>query len=208
MFYWYKQTLGQKPRVLSAFYKHDINGAFLGEFESDTRLRLDVGNGKNHLTISDLQISDSATYYCVGCYAYDFQFVDGATVSVKGSGFNIQALVHQLGSDNIQSTEQLSCRVQTETCDGEHRVHWFRNPQESPPGLIYAHGDRDGQCERKPEMQTNTCFYNLPMSNLSHGTYCAVASCGRILFGKEKESNTAGTSQNSGAIDAAVVITH
>uniref|UniRef100_A0A3B4VAV2 Uncharacterized LOC111226934 n=1 Tax=Seriola dumerili TaxID=41447 RepID=A0A3B4VAV2_SERDU len=190
MFYWYKQTLGQKPRVISTFYKHETNGYFLGEFEDDPRFALEVGNGKNHLTISDLNFSDSATYYCIGCYAYDFEFVDGATVSVQGSGFNIQALVHQSPSDTIQSTEQLSCTVHTGTCDGEHSVYWFRNSEESHPGLIYTHGDRNDQCERKPETQTQTCVYNLPMKslNLPHaGTYCAVASCGHVLFGNKKK---------------------
>ncbi|KAM6894187.1 uncharacterized protein PEZ65_021865 [Lycodopsis pacificus] len=54
-------------------------------------------------------------------------------------------------------------------------------------GLIYTDGGRNDQCERKPNTQTHTCVYNLPMKslNLSHaGTYyCAVASCGHILFG-------------------------
>ncbi|XP_036969112.1 uncharacterized protein LOC119027773 isoform X2 [Acanthopagrus latus] len=58
---------------------------------------------------------------------------------------------------------------------------------ESHPGLIYTHGGRNDQCERKDNTQTHTCVYNLPMKslNLSHaGTYyCAVASCGHILFG-------------------------
>ncbi len=54
-------------------------------------------------------------------------------------------------------------------------------------GFVYTHGDSNDQCERKPNTQTNTCIYNLPMKNLnlSHaGTYyCAVASCGHIVFG-------------------------
>ncbi len=85
----------------------------------------------------------------------------------------------------------LNCTVHTGTCDGEHSVYWFRDSEGSHPGLIYTHGDRNDQCERKPNTQTHTCVYNLPMKslNLSHaGTYyCAVASCGHILFGSEKK---------------------
>ena len=81
----------------------------------------------------------------------------------------------------------LNCTVQTGTCDGEHSVYWFKHSQESHPGLIYTHGGRNDQCERKGNTQTHTCVYNLPMKSLnrSHaGTYyCAVATCGHVLFG-------------------------
>uniref|UniRef100_A0A3B4YHW9 Ig-like domain-containing protein n=1 Tax=Seriola lalandi dorsalis TaxID=1841481 RepID=A0A3B4YHW9_SERLL len=111
-----------------------------------------------------------------------------------------QALVHQSGSETIQpgGSVTLSCTVHTGTCDGEHSVYWFKDSEESHPGLIYTHGDRNDQCERKPETQTQTCVYNLPMENLnrSHaGTYyCAVASCGHILFGNGTKLDVEGES--------------
>ncbi|XP_018550551.1 uncharacterized protein LOC108896014 isoform X1 [Lates calcarifer] len=188
-YYWYKQTLGQKLRLISSFYKFDKNGTFHDEFKKDTRLTLDTGVGKNHLKITDLHISDSATYYCASSYSYKFVFAEGTTVSVKDLGLNIQALVHQSESETIQpgGSVTLNCTVHTETCDGEHSVYWFKSSEESHPGLIYTHGDRNDQCERKHNTQTHTCVYNLPMKNLSlshAGTYyCAVASCGHILFG-------------------------
>ncbi|XP_071334041.1 immunoglobulin alpha-2 heavy chain-like [Trachinotus anak] len=188
-YYWYKQSLGQKPRLISTFYKYNKNGTFYDEFKNDPRFRLDTGNGKNHLKISDLRSSDSATYYCASGYSVTFEFGEGATVSVKGSGLNNQASVHQSGSETVQAggSVTLSCTVHTGTCDGEHSVYWFKDSEESHPGLIYTHGDRNDQCERKPETQTHTCVFHLPMLSLnrSHaGTYyCAVASCGHILFG-------------------------
>ncbi|XP_071334062.1 uncharacterized protein [Trachinotus anak] len=130
-------------------------------------------------------MSDSATYYCAGKLSRNIQFGEGTTVSVKGSGLNIQ----QPGSETIQpgGSVTLSCTVHTGTCDGGHSVYWFKDSEESHPGLIYTHGDRNDPCERKPETQTHTCVYNLPMLSLnrSHaGTYyCAVALCGYILFG-------------------------
>ncbi|XP_019123727.2 immunoglobulin kappa light chain-like [Larimichthys crocea] len=187
--FWYKQTLGQKPRLISTFYKHDKNGTFSDEFKNNRRFTLETVEGKNHLTISNLHTSDSATYYCTSCYAYTFEFTEATTVSVKGSGWTIPALVHQSVSETIQpgGSVTLNCTVHTGTCDGEHSVYWFKDSEESYPGLIYTHGGRNDQCERKPNTQTHTCVYNLPIKslNLSHaGTYyCAVASCGHILFG-------------------------
>ncbi|CAK6973025.1 uncharacterized protein LOC128383363 [Scomber scombrus] len=190
MFYWYKQTLGQKPRLISTFYKHDKKGTFSDEFKNDPRFTLETNQGKNHLTISKLRISDSATYYCVSSYFKTLAFLEVTTLNVKGSGLNIQALVHQSASESIQpgGSVTLNCTVHTGTCDdGEHSVYWFKNSEESHPGLIYTHGGRNDQCERNTNIQAHTCVYNLPMKslNLSHaGTYyCAVASCGQILFG-------------------------
>nr|XP_043876532.1 uncharacterized protein LOC122766020 [Solea senegalensis] len=78
--------------------------------------------------------------------------------------------------------------VHTGACaGGEHSVYWLKNAQEPHHGTIYTKGNRSDQCERKPNTQTHTCVYKLPMNsvNLSHaGTYyCAVAACGHILFG-------------------------
>ncbi|XP_042257070.1 immunoglobulin kappa light chain-like isoform X2 [Thunnus maccoyii] len=188
--YWYKQTLGQKPRLISTFYVNEINGTFYDEFKNNPRFTLDTENGKNHLTISELRLSDSATYYCASSISYKFEFAEGTVVSVKGSGLNIQALVHQSASESIQPGDSvtLNCTVHTGTCDdGEHSVYWFKNSQESHPGIIYTHGGSNDQCERNNNTQTHTCVYNLTMKSLdlSHaGTYyCAVASCGQILFG-------------------------
>ncbi|XP_040887420.1 uncharacterized protein LOC121177241 isoform X3 [Toxotes jaculatrix] len=195
MFYWYKQTLGQKPKLILTFYMHSDKTTFEDEFHY-SRFSLNIGNSGNVLNISHLQISDSATYYCASGNLEDYEFCQGTTVSVKGSGLNIQALVHQSPSETVQpgGSVTLSCTVHTGTCDGEHSVYWFRNSEESQPGLIYTHGDRNDQCERKPDTQTHTCFYNLPMENhsLSHaGTYdCAVASCGHILFGNRTKQDS------------------
>ncbi|XP_054457504.1 uncharacterized protein LOC129093491 [Anoplopoma fimbria] len=188
-FFWYKQTLGEKPKIISNFYKYGKNSSFIDEFKNNPRFTLESNNGKNHLTISELRISDSANYFCVISYRYKFEFREGVTVNVKGSGFKVPALVHNSASETIQpgASVTLNCTVHTGTCDGQHSVYWFKDSEESHPGLIYTHGGKNDQCEKKPTTQTHTCVYNLPMKslNLSHaGTYyCAVASCGHMLFG-------------------------
>ncbi|XP_034471288.1 immunoglobulin kappa light chain-like isoform X2 [Hippoglossus hippoglossus] len=185
--YWYKQTPGQKPRIISMTYKISKDFPLLNEFKDNQSFTVETNDVVSHLNISDLQLSDSATYYCSKREIYVFEFMESITVSVKVSGSNIQALVHQSESIQPGGSVTLSCTVHTGTCDGEHSVYWFKNSEEPQPGLIYTHGDRNDQCERKPDTQTHTCVSNLSMERLnrSHaGTYyCAVAACGHIVFG-------------------------
>ncbi|XP_069015415.1 uncharacterized protein [Embiotoca jacksoni] len=192
--YWYKQILGQKPKLISNFYKYETKVAFQDEFMNNPRFRLDTEIGNNHLIISDLRFSDSATYYCASSISNEFEFAEGITVIAKGSGLNIKALVHQSESIQPGGSVTLNCTVHTGTCDGEHSIYWFKESEESHPGLIYNNGGSNDQCERKPNTQIRTCMYNLPMKSLnpSHAGiyYCAVASCGRILFGRGTKLNS------------------
>ncbi|XP_060951838.1 uncharacterized protein LOC133028819 [Limanda limanda] len=184
--YWYKHTPGQKPRIISMTYKLSKDFTLLNEFKDNPRFALETNDVVSRLNISDLQLSDSATYYCLQSNFYVFEFTEGVTVSVKGSGSNIQAVVHQSESIQPGGSVTLSCTVHTGTCDGEHSVYWVKNSEEPQPGLIYTHRDRNNQCKKKPDNQT-LCVYNLSMERLnrSHaGTYyCAVAACGHIVFG-------------------------
>ncbi|XP_060951842.1 uncharacterized protein LOC133028823 [Limanda limanda] len=184
---WYKKTQGQKPRIISMLYKLSKDFPLLNEFKDNQRFTVESNDVVSHLNISDFQLSDSATYYCSKGNIFKFECMQSVTVSVKGSGSNIQALVHQSESIQPGGSVTLSCTVHTGTCDGEHSVYWFKNSEEPQPGLIYTHRDRNHQCEKKPDNQTHTCVYNLSMERLnrSHaGTYyCAVAACGHIVFG-------------------------
>ncbi|XP_066536314.1 uncharacterized protein [Hoplias malabaricus] len=91
-----------------------------------------------------------------------------------------------------EATQQcLQCSILTDVSAGEHSVYWLRHGSgESPPGIIYTHGDTNSPCSRSSEADSSTqsCVYKLPKTNLSlsdAGTYyCAVAVCGQILFGK------------------------
>ncbi|XP_029695499.1 uncharacterized protein isoform X1 [Takifugu rubripes] len=184
--YWYKQVIGQKPKLMSSFYLFGQKASFTDEFRNSTRFQLVTENLQHHLTISDLRVADSATYYCLASNFFEYQFHNGTTVSVRGSGFNVPTSVHQSASQSIQAggSVMLNCTVHTGwTCDGDHTVYWFRNSGPSQLGLMYSHTGGNKQCERK----TNTCFYNFSMKNLKTsqtGTYyCAVAACGHILFG-------------------------
>uniref|UniRef100_A0A3B3DTG1 Ig-like domain-containing protein n=1 Tax=Oryzias melastigma TaxID=30732 RepID=A0A3B3DTG1_ORYME len=185
-FFWYKQPLGQKPQLVSIFFDYKKNASFADAFKNDPRFELETNKGINHLKISNVKMSDSATYYCISLHAYALTFLEGYSLLVKNSSSYIQT---SWSSENIHAGDSvtLNCTVHTGSCDGEHRVYWFKDSEDSHPGLIYTHGGRSDQCERKKNTQTHSCVYELHMKNLteSHAGiyYCAVVSCGHILFG-------------------------
>ena len=191
---WYKQTLGHKPQLISSSFKNSPNGTYYNEFKDNPRFSVHIASNKLHLRMSDVQLSDSATYYCTSSYSNQMDFAEEAILNVKGSG--IQHSVQQPASLSVQLGDSvtLNCTIHTETCPGEHSVYWFRRgSRESRPGILYTHGGRSDQCEKssKAGSPTQSCVYNLPKRNLSlsdAGTYyCAVASCGDIVYGEGTE---------------------
>ncbi|XP_024118128.1 uncharacterized protein LOC112139542 [Oryzias melastigma] len=185
--YWYKQSLGKKPEIILSFVLQSTTVTFFEEFKKNPRFKLDLKKQSFHLNISDLHFSDTATYHCMRSEFFSLVFLESFSVHVKNSSSYIQTSVDQSSSENIHPGETLNCTVHTGSCDGEHRVYWFKDSEDSHPGLIYTDGGRKDQCERQKNTQTHSCVYNLHMKNLteSHAGiyYCAVASCGHILFG-------------------------
>uniref|UniRef100_A0A4W5KX18 Ig-like domain-containing protein n=1 Tax=Hucho hucho TaxID=62062 RepID=A0A4W5KX18_9TELE len=195
-FDWFKQSVGQKPLHMASspyvgqdsFYSNN----FIKDFTETKRLGVRRGVYTCNLTISKTQPGDSAVYCCSTRVIYELTIGEGTVLIVKGSESKSMSVLQQPVSESVQPGDSvtLNCTIHTETCAGEHSVYWFRHGSgESHPGIIYTHGDRSDQCEKISEAgsPTQSCVYNLPKRNLSFsdaGTYyCAVASCGEILFG-------------------------
>ncbi|XP_041636111.1 uncharacterized protein LOC121505045 [Cheilinus undulatus] len=117
-YYWYKQILGEDLQLISSYFKYDEK-RFHSKFKDDPRFTLDAHDGTNHLNITDLQLSDSATYHCIVCRSYEIKILKTIAVSVKGSGLSVPALVHQSESETIQpgGSVTLNCTVRTGTYD-------------------------------------------------------------------------------------------
>ncbi|KAK7904661.1 hypothetical protein WMY93_017268 [Mugilogobius chulae] len=204
--YWFRQNLGQLPTLVSTFYTFDKRGMFYDDFKDSGRFHL---TSDNNLTISNLQESDTATYYCASSQLYKLQFAEGTNLVVKGAGDKVKQ--SPSGDTKPGNTVILNCSVQTESCLGSSKVHWFKQFEESVAGVLYRRGESSDQCGNSTESQKNSCVYNLPKHNESSeetGTYyCAVAACGHLLFGKGTKLNVGTESTQVVVLSAAVAFT-
>ncbi|XP_035266698.1 uncharacterized protein LOC118223812 isoform X2 [Anguilla anguilla] len=198
---WYKQPLGQKIQHIAVKVGKE-NPQCFDEFNNSKRFSAKGTKGIFNLTVSQVEPSDSATYHCATTSYRETIFGDGTTLMVMGSESHGRTVVlQQPESESVQPGDSvtLQCSVHTETCAGEHSVYWFRQGSgESPPGIISTHGNRSDECQRSSGAvsPTQSCVYNFPKRNLSPsdaGTYyCAVATCGEILFGNGTKLNVKG----------------
>ncbi|XP_058249744.1 immunoglobulin kappa light chain-like isoform X2 [Hemibagrus wyckioides] len=192
-FSWYKHKLGQKPKLISNFYKYDQKATFHHEFKGNARFNMVNKKGVTHLEIKEIQLSDSATYYCGSAHSNIVEFGEGTQLLVQALQMHSFSVIQRpvLELSNPGASVTLHCTVTANRCAGKQSVYWFRhNSGESQPGFIYTHEDSNDFCKKKgtgANSPTQTCVYSLPKMNLSPsdaGTYyCAVAACGEILFG-------------------------
>ncbi|KAF5893935.1 signal-regulatory protein beta-1-like, partial [Clarias magur] len=180
---WYKQKFGHEPRVMVTVQQE---ASFEDEFKSP-RFSIEKEKGSCHLKMANVEPSDEAMYYC-GFRHFLTTFGKGTFLSVKGKPA-ISVSVSQSGvSDSVPAgaSVTLQCSVLSESRAAELQVLWFRAaPPQSHPQIIYTHHNSSHQCESGSP--THTCVYNFSKNILSHsdtGTYyCAVAVCGKIIFG-------------------------
>lgn len=181
---WYQQSLGGKPLLISTRMKLNMKAIIYPAYEKRFQVFAVTVNGTNNLIIKDVRLSDSATYYC-GILAFSaIEFGQGVFLHVKKSLSNIQAVVHQPVLEPLRSGESvnLSCTVYAEKCAEEERLYWFRHGA-AQPAIMYHSA---GQCIHESQTKRN-CTINLTIKsvNFTHAGmyYCALASCGEIVFG-------------------------
>lgn len=103
---------------------------------------------------------------------------------------NQQKSVHVRQSPQIESVQPgdpmtLQCSILSKglQCPGEHSVYWFRaGSGKSHPSIIYTHSHSSDEDKKR------SCVYSLSKTmreSSDNGTYyCAVVTCGEILFGE------------------------
>ncbi|XP_078116305.1 uncharacterized protein LOC144524135 isoform X4 [Sander vitreus] len=192
---WYKQSAGETLKLIVTKHK-STKPAYAPEF-SESRLEMNNDNNFSNLTILRTIQEDEGMYHCASMEWLTSPVWSGTYLLIKGNSEsepNITAIIQDHPSVPLHPGDSvtLQCSVlsdsEKKTCPGEHSVFWFRaGSDESHPSLIYAHGNRGDECEKSPEAYSpQKCVYNFSknVSSSDAGTYyCAVATCGEILFG-------------------------
>ncbi|XP_074529770.1 uncharacterized protein LOC141793178 [Halichoeres trimaculatus] len=189
---WFKQNAGKTLKLIVTLQRH-ISPAYDLEF-SALRFNASITESMSSLTILRTTQEDEGMYHC-GKLDWIKPTWSSTYLSIKGSSertSNLSVVQLPLGSDPVHSGDSmtLQCSVLSDsdnkTCPGGHSVFWFRaGSVKSYPDIIYTDENRSNGCEQRPNSQ-KSCVYHFSknVSSSDAGTYyCAVAACGRILFG-------------------------
>ncbi|XP_038554921.1 uncharacterized protein LOC119888438 [Micropterus salmoides] len=194
-FHWYKQSLGYMVQSVAAgtFNRQTFTAQF-----NNSRFTVTEGQAEYLLTIRNVSKEDEATYLCQSGTPYSQSFVKGTFLAVNDrsqqKSVNVKqtpetASVQSGGTLTLQCSLPSKNKGNTSQCPGEHSVYWFRAESEKfYPSIIYTpKKSSDEQVEK-------SCVYSLSktiQSSSDAGTYyCAVVTCGEILFGEGTKVET------------------
>ncbi|XP_067455933.1 immunoglobulin kappa light chain-like [Thunnus thynnus] len=186
-FRWYKQSLGYMVQTVATqtYNQQKLVGQF-----NNSRFQVTEGYNEYSLTIRNVSKEDEATYFCQNGTVYSLTLAKGTFLAVNDCNQQKSFYVKQNPeTELVQSGKSvaLQCaplsknKENTDQCPGEHSVYWFRaGSGESHPSIIYTQN-------RSDEREEKSCVYSLSKTiqdTSDTGTYyCAVVTCGEILFG-------------------------
>ncbi|XP_073342686.1 uncharacterized protein [Pagrus major] len=192
-FSWYKLPLGYMVQTIAARTHNQLKLQI-----KNPRFSVREGEDSCFLSIRNVSKDDEATYFCQTGSSYSLSFVNGTFLVVNDH--NQQKSVKVKQSPETASVRPgdpvtLQCSLRSKNkenrvqCPGEPSVFWFRaGSGGSHPNIIYTHSN--SSCGRKER----SCIYKLSktiQSTADNGTYyCAVVTCGEILFGGGTKVNT------------------
>ncbi|XP_043982584.1 uncharacterized protein LOC122836787 [Gambusia affinis] len=199
--YWYKQSPGDILTLIAMVSK--TTNPNYGPEISSSKFFVTSNESSSRLTIFTTVPEDEGMYHCAQIDRLKSVW-SGTYISVKGmskrtSDYTVFSQLTSIaqqttvsGSTRPTGSETLQCSVLSDsentTCSGEPSVFWFRaRSEKSFPDMIYTDGKRSENCEKRSDLPKK-CFYNFFKNTSSSdlGTYyCAVATCGQIIFGNE-----------------------
>ncbi|XP_062855698.1 uncharacterized protein LOC134318692 [Trichomycterus rosablanca] len=183
---WYKQRFGEMPQKVGESLTHnEIN--ISPEFNK-SGLKMKKTETDFFLTFLHINKEDEGLYFC-GIFSWvRNSFSNGTFISVTDDQEFSVLVVQSDVMDSVPAGESLNlqCFVFSKSRSVELPVLWFRSASpESRPQIVYSHYNSSHQC--KESSNTYTCVYNFSKNILTindTGTYyCAVAMCGKIIFG-------------------------
>lgn len=194
---WYQQSLNGKPDLISNWMKLSGEAEISSSYKTRFHVDIHPEESSNNLTITNLELSDSGTYYC-GTLAFSgIEFGQGVFLHVKTSLSNTQLFIRQPAMEKLQLRDSvnLSCTVYAEQCAGWQDLYWFRDGG-LQPSVIYPGGEHCTSFSNEKTLGKN-CILNLQLKSVTssdEGTYrCVLASCGQIVFGDGTKVQIVGT---------------
>uniref|UniRef100_A0A3P8RW49 Ig-like domain-containing protein n=1 Tax=Amphiprion percula TaxID=161767 RepID=A0A3P8RW49_AMPPE len=182
--HWYKQSVGDNLKLVVTLRKHTLP-QFAPEFSS-SRWKVNSDDRFTNLTILTTIQEDEGIYHCAifAFYGVESKW-SGTYLIVKGN--NQSTASHSVHPGESQT---LHCSVfsdsENKTCSGDPSVFWFKpGSDKSHPDIIYTDGNRPDECEKRSDTQKSCVYHSSKTFNSSDAGnyYCAVATCGQILFG-------------------------
>ncbi|XP_027141787.1 uncharacterized protein LOC109138837 isoform X2 [Larimichthys crocea] len=187
--HWYKQSAGGNLKLIVSLITN-TNHVYGPEFPT-SRFEVKVNKNISSLTILWTIQEDEGMYHCA-FMDWNVNAWSATYLSLKGNSqrtSNYDVVQWSTVSDPVRPGDSvtLQCSVfsdsENKTCSEDHSVFWFRaGSDKSHPDIIYADGNRHDQCDKSQKR----CVYHFSknVSSSDEGTYyCAVATCGEILFG-------------------------
>ncbi|KAM4585753.1 uncharacterized protein V3H82_004737 isoform 2-T2 [Fundulus diaphanus] len=190
--HWYKQSAGNTLKLIVMLCKS--RQTIYGQGFSFSRFNITYDGNKSSLIILPTIKQDEGMYHC-GHMDWTESTFTGTYLALKENSqrtLSYTVVQESTLSDpaSPKDSETLQCSVlfdsENPTCSGEPSVFWFRAISDtSYPDMIYTEGRTPENCEKTSD-KPHKCSYNFSkdVRNSEAGTYyCAVATCGHILFG-------------------------
>nr|XP_046261688.1 uncharacterized protein LOC124067937 [Scatophagus argus]XP_046261689.1 uncharacterized protein LOC124067937 [Scatophagus argus] len=211
---WYKQSTGNTLNLIATLMQAAAKPIFERGFPSS---RFDANHTVTMSTLTILKTvrEDEAIYHC-GVTLWNKDQWSGTYLSLKGNihrttNYTVVQLPKVTGPVHPGDAVTLQCSVlydsEKKSCPGEHSVNWFGvRSDKSHANIIYTDGLTE--CDKKPDTRSppKSCAYRFSKnvgSSDAGSYYCAVATCGEILFGNGTNLDSEGTS-----LWSFIVLTH
>ncbi|XP_035769655.1 signal-regulatory protein beta-2-like [Neolamprologus brichardi] len=200
--HWYKQSVGDTLKLIVSLLKTATPQYGQETFKS--RFQANYDKKFSNLTILKAVQDDEGIYHC-GIIEWINPEWTGTYLLVKGNNETASdytvvqwpTVLNPLRSGNSMT---LQCSVYSDSdkmCPRDYNVFWFRAGSDPlHPSIIYTDGNRHSESEIMSDSEER-CLYRFSknVSSSDAGTYyCAVATCGEILFGNGTKLDVEGFS--------------
>ncbi|XP_055080660.1 uncharacterized protein LOC129456568 [Periophthalmus magnuspinnatus] len=189
LLYFYKMTLESLVQTVAEgsyekiTLKRNFHNSRFGIYKTELNMEIVYT-----FTIFNVTREDAASYVCQAGPSYKMSFVNTTLLIIleqRHHTFYVKQIPQ--ASVTLGRPVQLQCSLvsknsSTLQCPSKRNVHWFRSGAgESPGSIIYTYE------EQTEEQNQRRCVYSLSTTiqdvNDTGTYYCAVATCGHILFG-------------------------